>query len=107
MQFCAIAFVTGKAVLRIQFVVFQHETVARDFSNYGCGSDRKAFGIAPDNAADGTFSDQLHSTVHYHVIGLFREVGDSVMHGLDRGMIDVNLVYHLFIDYADADNTLF
>ena len=107
MEFSAITFMPGEAILREKFVVFQHEPVAGDFRNYRGGRDREALRVAPHDTADRASRDEPESPVHDNVIRKRREVGYSFMHRLDRGLIDIYLVYHLLVDYADADNALF
>lgn len=106
MGLCAIALVTGKAVLRILFIVFQHYPVPGDLGYYRCRGYRYAFGIARDDTPAGAFGLELHIAVNYYIVGLCGEVLYGEMHRPPAGLVYIYQVYRLFVDDADADEGL-
>ena len=103
----AVAFVPGKAVLRILFIILLHNTVTGDFRNYRRGCDRHAFRIAPDNALNGTLHNELHSTVYDYIIGRDFEVCHSHLHGPEGRLVNIYAVDRFFVDYTDPDDRFF
>jgi len=102
----AVTFVTRKTVLRIFFVIFAHDFITGHFGYDRRGSDREAFAVALYDALDGALRRKLHLTVDNYIIRGNFEVGYGHLHGLKRGFVNIDFVYHLLVDNAYADDRI-
>ena len=102
-----VALVRGEAVLGVEEVEVAHEGVAVNFGDDGGGGDGEAEGVAVEEAGLGAGMGQLVQVyvhgVDEQVVGGDGEALDGEEHGEAGGLVDVDAVDGLGIDFGDGD----
>ncbi len=102
-----IALVGGEAVLGVEQVELAHEGIAVDFGDDGGGRDGEREGVAVIEAGLGAGMGELVEVeehgVDEEVVGLGGEALDGAEHSEAGGLVDVDAVDGLGIDFGDGD----
>ena len=97
-----VAFVRGKAVLRMDLVELAHEGVAVDLRYDGCSGDGETESIAIEEP--GLRAGVIDAEgIDEQMIGRYVEALDSEEHGETRGLVDIDRVYGLGCDLCNTD----
>ena len=91
----AVAFVGGKTVVGVGLVQCVTQTVARDFGQDGGGRNRGHFGITFHDGFGPHGQGGQAVAVDEHQRGFQAQAGHGALHGQQRGLQDVQLVYFL------------
>ena len=104
---CGVTLVGGEAVLGMEVVEVAHEGVAVDFGDDGGGGDGEREGVAVEQAGLGAGMGELGEIeahgVDEEVVGGDGELLDGEEHGEARGLVDVDAVDGLGVDFGDGD----
>lgn len=102
MQCRSISFVPRETVVRINFVIFLHHPVARNFCHDAGGGDRGAFGVASDHRLLGPVNlrylqavdqDEIGNERRMHGQEILQRASNRVMAGLE----DIDRINELVI----------
>ncbi len=96
----------GKAILRVELVIFYHDLIARYLRhNRGC-SYGKTTGIAFYDRHVRTISGKPYNTIDQNIIRLYREIIQGHLHGLFGSLVYIYLVDIFFADYTQAGHAV-
>ncbi len=84
-------------------MVEHHERVAQHLRDDGGACDRIAEVVSTDNRPTRDRTRRRIVAIHEHEIGLDREAGDGVPHGLQRGLSNVVPIDRVSRENANAD----
>lgn len=91
-----IPFVSGKAVLRVSGIIVDHNAIARDLGNDGCGRNGKASAVTADKGGMGNAQTGQRHGINQYRIGPYRQCGNSFIHSLLCRMINIKGIDFFF-----------
>ena len=97
---CGIAFVRSETVLGVEHVEFAHEGVTMDLGDDRGGGDGERERVAVEDAGLGAGMIDAHG-VNEQVVGCDAEALDGDEHGEAGGLVDVEAIDGLGVDFGD------
>ncbi len=101
----AVAHVPGEAILRVEFIECDHETITIDFGNNRGSRDGIHIAVAFDEGGLGTGQVTQRAAVDQDMLGRHRQLLHGEAHRLEPSLVNVDPVDFLDLDHTDSHTT--